>query len=106
MCARRYTDLDTLTDEEFQTILNAAPSHDLEKTGLFRLLGKNAVISYPEYLFLVSILRSLIMISTKSHVEYLGKRSHLNSYHNRSDNLSLTQTITLNKNPTLRYSFV
>ncbi|KAL5262821.1 hypothetical protein ACHWQZ_G008272 [Mnemiopsis leidyi] len=56
MQGHRYKDIEHLTDEEFQSILNSAPPHSRETRGLFRSLGKDAVISYPEYLFLVSIL--------------------------------------------------
>ena len=54
---KRFTELEELSESDHDRILKSAPSHSRETRGLFRGLGKEAVISYPEYLFLVSILR-------------------------------------------------
>ena len=82
MGSKRYADLEILSEEEFQEILNSAPSYNQETRGMFRALGKGAVISYPEYLFLVSILRLtsyhyclvvLLLIKSRSNIIVLPR---------------------------------
>ena len=77
MGSKRYADLEILSEEEFQEILNSAPSYNQETRGMFRALGKGAVISYPEYLFLVSILR-LSSYQCSSYVVLLLVKSRSN----------------------------
>ena len=59
---KRSTELTVVSEREYERIIRSAPSHSKETRGLFRGLGKGAVISYPEYLFLVSILRYIVLV--------------------------------------------